>query len=69
MARRSTVRIDDHKRVSHEIFARKDVVLPQVADLKRETLYIRKRMDQLAAKYNLPPVVITAVEEDELNGF
>lgn len=62
-------RANDSKAVAHQIFARKDVIEPQVDSLKYELAYVRKRLDQIATqKYNLPPVVITNEDIDN-NGL
>lgn len=49
-----------HNAISHEVFARKDVIGPQLEETRREIIYIRKRIDQLADDRQLPPIKIIA---------
>lgn len=49
--------------VSHDVFARKDVIGPQVKQVKQDMSYIRKRLDQLADDRRLPPVEMDSHEE------
>jgi len=53
-----------HNRINHEVFARKDVISPQLEETKREIVYIRKRIDQLADDRQLPPIKIIADGEE-----
>jgi hypothetical protein len=55
--------IKDDKKVSHEVFARKDVINPQMHRASIELLYIRKRLDQLADDRRLPPVDLEIEKE------
>jgi len=50
------IELDKHKTLSHAVFARKDVLEPQMKQMGLDVTYVRKRLDQIAQARRLPPL-------------
>ena len=46
--------LESHKKLSHEVFVRKDVMGPQMLQITKDITYVRKRLDQIATARRLP---------------